>query len=45
VEAYGTVEFELDPFTAYCLAQGIDQLDFILQHEADIARYEQREET
>jgi len=43
-EGLATVEFELDPFTAYCLAQGIDQLDFILRHQAEIARYEQRVE-
>jgi len=42
VEGYGTVEFSLDPFTAYCLAQGIDQLDFLLRHETDISRYESR---
>ncbi len=42
IEGFGEVEFPLDAFSAYCLAQGIDQLDFILRHEADIARYEQR---
>jgi len=41
VEGYRTVEFSLDPFTAYCLAQGIDQLDFLLRHESDISRHEQ----
>jgi len=40
-EGLGTVEFPLDPFTAYCLAEGIDQLDFILRHESDISRHEQ----
>jgi len=42
VSGLGDFDFPLDPFAAYCLAQGIDQLDFILRHEADIARYEQR---
>lgn len=41
ISGFGPVEFPLDPFTAYCIARGIDQLDFILQHETDIARYEQ----
>ena len=42
VEGYGEFDFPLDPFSAYCLTRGIDQLDFILEHEADIAAYEQR---
>ena len=41
IEGYGQFEFPLDPFSAYCLTRGIDQLDFILQHEADIAEFEQ----
>jgi len=41
IEGFGAVEFTLDPFSAYCLALGIDQLDFILRQEADITRYEQ----
>ena len=41
VEGYGTFEFPLEPFSAYCLARGIDQLDFILQGSDDIHRYEQ----
>ncbi|HLF31836.1 MAG TPA: 3-isopropylmalate dehydratase small subunit [Xanthomonadales bacterium] len=41
VNGLGSFDFPLDPFAAHCLAQGIDQLDFILQHEKDIARYEQ----
>ena len=44
VETFGSVEFPLDPFSAYCLAQGIDQLDFLLRHETDIKTYEQRHE-
>mgnify|MGYP000727107401 CR=1 FL=1 len=42
IEGYGTVEFPLDPFSAYCLTRGIDPLDFILQGAADIDRYEQQ---
>jgi len=38
----GEFDFPLDPFPAHCLAQGIDQLDYLLQHEAEIAQYEQR---
>jgi len=41
VKGFGEVSFPLDPFSAYCLAQGIDQLDFILQHETDIGLHEQ----
>ena len=42
IEGYGSREFPLDPFSAYCLTRGIDQLDFILDHEQDISTYEQR---
>ena len=42
VEGYGEYEFPLDPFSAYCLTRGIDQLDFILQHEQEISSYEQQ---
>jgi 3-isopropylmalate/(R)-2-methylmalate dehydratase small subunit len=41
VEGLGTFEFPLDTFSAYCLAHGIDQMEFIMQHEADISRHEQ----
>jgi len=34
--------FPLDPFSAYCVTRGIDQMDFILDHEQDISAYEQR---
>jgi 3-isopropylmalate dehydratase small subunit len=42
IDGYGTVEFPLDPFSAYCLTRGIDQLDFILQGADDISQYEQQ---
>ncbi len=42
VDSYGEFDFPLDPFSAYCLTRGIDQLDFLLQNEAAIAEYEQR---
>ena len=42
IEGYGTVGFPLDPFSAYCLLRGIDQLDFILQGSDEIDRYEQQ---
>ena len=42
VSGYGEFEFPLDPFSAYCLIRGIDQLDFILQGADDISRYEQQ---
>lgn len=42
IQDYGEFEFPLDPFSAYCLLRGIDQLDFILQGADDINRYEQQ---
>jgi 3-isopropylmalate/(R)-2-methylmalate dehydratase small subunit len=42
VDGYGDFEFPLDSFSAFCLTRGIDQLEFILQHEAAIADFEQR---
>ncbi len=41
VEGLGTFEFPLDTFSAYCLAKGIDQMEYIMQHETDISRHEQ----
>lgn len=43
VEGLGEFEFPLDPFSAFCLTRGIDQLDFILEYEKDISSYEQRD--
>jgi len=42
VTDHGTFDFPLDPFSAFCLTGGIDQLDFILQNEQEISNYEQR---
>lgn len=42
VSGLGSFDFPLDPFSAYCLAQGLDQLDFILHQETEIACYEQQ---
>ena len=42
VEGFGEFEFPLDPFSAFCLTRGIDQLDFILDNEQDITVYEQQ---
>ena len=41
VEGLGEFEFPLDPFSAYCLTRSIDQLDFLLENEKAIERYEQ----
>lgn len=41
ISDYGEFEFPLDPFSAYCLTRGIDQLEFILQGADEINRYEQ----
>ena len=43
VEGYGEFQFPLDPFSAYCLTRSIDQLDFLLENEAEISRYEQQQ--
>jgi 3-isopropylmalate/(R)-2-methylmalate dehydratase small subunit len=34
------VEFPIDSFSKHCLLNGVDELGFILQHEADIAAFE-----
>jgi 3-isopropylmalate/(R)-2-methylmalate dehydratase small subunit len=38
------VEFPVDPFARHCLVNGIDELGYILQHEAAIAEFEARQE-
>jgi 3-isopropylmalate/(R)-2-methylmalate dehydratase small subunit len=38
----GTYTFPCDPFAAYCLVRGIDPLQFIMDQQAEITRYEQR---
>lgn len=42
VEDFGEFEFPLDPFSAFCLTRGIDQLDYLLENEQDISAYEQQ---
>jgi len=37
-----TFAFALEPFAKQCLLMGVDQLGFLLQHEAQIAAFEQR---
>ena len=34
--------FEIDPFARLCLLQGIDELGYILSHEAKIAEFERK---
>ena len=34
------VEFQVDPFAKHCLLEGIDELGYILQQQAQIAAYE-----
>ena len=36
------VEFPIDAFSKHCLLEGVDELGYILQHEAQIAAYEAR---
>jgi len=40
IEGYGEFDFPLDPFSAYCLTRGIDQLDFILENTEAIESFE-----
>jgi len=35
-----SVEFPVDEFAKHCLVNGVDELGYILQHEAEIAAYE-----
>src|SRR5215813_6423438 len=35
-----SVEFPVDAFSKHCLINGVDELGYILQHEAQIAAYE-----
>ena len=44
VSKLGTFDFPLDRFSGHCIVAGIDELDYLLQHEQDIARHERREE-
>jgi len=37
--------FPIDPFSKVCLLEGVDQLGYLLKHEAEIAAYEQRMES
>ena len=36
------VPFPLDPFARRCLTEGIDELEFLRQHDAQIAEWEAR---
>lgn len=36
------VEFPVDAFAKTCLLEGVDELGFLLKHEAEIAAFEQR---
>jgi len=38
----GRFTFELEAFAKHCLLSGVDQLGFLLQHEADIVTFERR---
>jgi len=35
-----SVTFPIDPFSRTCLLQGVDELEYLLKHEAEIAAYE-----
>ncbi|MFT6732400.1 MAG: 3-isopropylmalate/(R)-2-methylmalate dehydratase small subunit [Polaribacter sp.] len=35
-----TISFQIEPFAKYCLTNGFDQLDFLMEHLKDIEKYE-----
>jgi 3-isopropylmalate/(R)-2-methylmalate dehydratase small subunit len=37
------VSFPIDPFARYCLLQGVDELEFLLSQEKEIAAFEARQ--
>lgn len=37
-----TTSFEVEPFARHCLLNGIEQLDFLLNHLSEIKKYESR---
>jgi 3-isopropylmalate/(R)-2-methylmalate dehydratase small subunit len=37
--------FEIEPFARYCLMRGVDQLGFLLQHDAEITAFERARES
>jgi 3-isopropylmalate/(R)-2-methylmalate dehydratase small subunit len=43
VKDYGEFSFPIDPFSAYCLTRGINQLEFLLENEQEISAYEQKQ--
>lgn len=38
-----SVEFPVDAFSKHCLLNGVDELGYLLQHDADIAAWEARQ--
>jgi 3-isopropylmalate/(R)-2-methylmalate dehydratase small subunit len=37
------IEFPVDPFSKYCLLNGVDELGYLLNHEQEILAWEQRQ--
>ena len=42
IPEHDPIQFNIDRFSRYCLLNGIDQLGFLLQHDAAIDEYEAR---
>jgi 3-isopropylmalate/(R)-2-methylmalate dehydratase small subunit len=40
--AEGSHHFDFDPFRKYCLLNGLDDLDYLLHHQAEIAAYQDK---
>ena len=43
IEQQAPLDFSIDPFSRYCLVNGLDQLGFLMDHEEHIANYESKQ--
>jgi 3-isopropylmalate/(R)-2-methylmalate dehydratase small subunit len=44
LENGNSVSFPIEPFARYCLLNGVDQLDYILNHDSEISAYENKQQ-
>ncbi len=44
LENGNSVSFPIEPFARYCLMNGVDQLDYILNHDSEISAYENKQQ-
>jgi len=43
IEQQAPLDFSIDPFSRYCLVNGLDQLGFLMDHEEHITNYESKQ--